>query len=248
MFDKRGKKKKDSDSGHWGDLFEKSSAAAWKCRKVLLDVIRSDQAAGVRSEAVRLLAEMARSSHGKPWVKPKDEAKLVEFFRRQTGADSDLAVQASCALALGLLRDEPTAAAAVAAVFAKSKAVPVRTAAAAAWSLMSSAVPTEALRMLLEGILDETLRPADAEDIPSPLPGRYAELGMPLGRKFAEVFTSGRTGGPLPAALIVAQCVCPRAGRIGEGARRTVCRSRAAAEDAADRLGGPAAPEGSGAG
>ena len=181
MFDKRGKKKKDSDSGHWEDLFEKSSAAAWKCRKLLLDVIRSDQAAGVRSEAVRLLAEMARSSHGKAWVKPKDEAKLVEFFRRQASADSDLAVQASCALALGLLRDEPAAAAAVAAVFAKTKAVPVRTAAAAARSLMAAAVPTDALRVLLDGILDETLRPADAEDIPSPLPGAYAELGMPLG-------------------------------------------------------------------
>ena len=181
MFDQRSKKKKDPDSRHSEALFDKSSAAAWKSRRLLVDVIRSDQAAGVRAEAVRLLAEMARSSHGKPWVKPGDEAKLVEFFRRQAGADSDLAVRASCALALGLLRDEPTAAVAVASVFAKAEAVAVRTAAAAAWCLMASAVPADALRMLLEGILDETLRSADAEDIPSPLPGRYAELGMPLG-------------------------------------------------------------------
>lgn len=181
LFDKRGKKKKDSDSSHWGALSDKSSKAAWKCRKLLLDVIRSNQPAVARCEAVRLLAEMARSSHGKPWVKARDEAKLAECFRRQAVADSDLAVQASCALALGLMRDEPTAAAAVAAVFAKSKAVPVRTAAAAAWSLMPLAVPTEALRLLLDGILDETLRPADVEEIPSPLPGAYAELGMPLG-------------------------------------------------------------------
>jgi hypothetical protein len=213
MFDKRGKKKKDSDSGHWEALFEKSSAAAWKCRRLLFDVIRSDQVASVRSEAVRLLAEMARSSHGKPWVKPKDEAKLVEFFRRQAGADSDLAVQASCALALGPLRDEPTAAAAVAGVFAKSKAVPVRTAAAAAWSLMASALPTEALRMLLEGILDEKLRPADAEDIPSPLPGRYAELGMPLGGRSPKTSPPAALAVPFPPLpLWLDASVCKPAG------------------------------------
>ena len=182
LFDKRGrKKKKDSDSGHWEALFEKSAAAAWKCRKLLVGVVRSDQAADVRREAVRLLAEMGRSSVGQRWVKSKEAANLVAFFRRQAGADPDMAVRASCALALGRMRDEPTAADAVAAVFAKAKAVPIRTAAAAAWCLLPSAVPAEALRTLMEGILDETLRPADAEDIPSPLPGRYAEFGLPLG-------------------------------------------------------------------
>jgi len=189
MFDRRGRKKKDSDDAHWGALFEKSSAAAWKRHQLLREVIRSDQAASVRAEAVRLLAEMARSSLGRPWAKPEDAAKLVTFFRRQAGADSDIAVRASCALALGLLRDEPTAAAAVAAVFAKAKDIAVRTAAAAAWSLMPSAVPAEASRLLLEGILDEVLRPADAEEIPSPLAYRYAELGLPLG---------GQSRPPLP--------------------------------------------------
>lgn len=198
MFDKRGKKKKDSDSSFWGALLDKSSAAAWKCRRLLVDVVRSDQAAGVRSEAVRLLAEMACSSHGKPWVKPKDQANLVEFFRRQAGADSDLGVRASCGLALGLLRDEPTAAAAVALVYAKAKTIPIRTAAAAAWCLIASAVPTEALRLLLEGILDETLRSADAEDIPSPLPGRYAELGMPLGESSPNSSPSAALAVPFP--------------------------------------------------
>jgi len=49
--------------------------------------------------------------------------------------------------------------------------------------------------MLLEGVLDETLRPADAEDIPSPLADRYAELGQPL---------SGSSPTPSsPAALAV---------------------------------------------
>jgi HEAT repeat protein len=193
MFDQRGRKKKDSDSGHWEALFAKSSAAAWKCRKLLVAVIRSDQAAGVRSEAVRLLAEMARSSLGKPWVRSNEAAKLVAVFRRQAGADPDLPVRASCALALGLLRDESTAASAVAAVFAKAKAIPVRTACAAAWSLMPSAVPAEASRLLLEGILHEVLRPADSEETPSPLAYRYAELGLPLG---------GRSEAPLPPAAL----------------------------------------------
>lgn len=142
---------------------------------------------------MRLLAEMARSSLGKPWVKPKEAAKLIAFFRRQASADPDRAVRASCALALGLLRDEPTAASAVAAVFAKAKAGSVRTAAAASCGLMASAVPGEASRLLLEGILDETLRPADAEDIPSPLANRYAELGLPL---------SGSSSTPSPPAAL----------------------------------------------
>lgn len=193
MFDQRGREKKDSDSGHWEGLFEKSAAAAWNCRELMLEVIRSDQAANVRAEAVRLLAEMARSSLGKPWAKPKDAAKLVAFFQRQAGADPDLAVRASCVLGLGLLRDEPTAASAVAAVFAKATSTPVRTAAAAAWSLMPTAVPAEASRMLLEGILDDVLRPADTEEIPSPLADRYAELGLPLG---------GLSQPPMPSATL----------------------------------------------
>jgi hypothetical protein len=182
------------DRDHWKSRFEKSAAAAWKCRKLLVAVVRSDQAASLRCEAVRLLAEVARSSQGEPWVKPEEAAKLVAFFRRQAGSDRDTAVRASCLLALGLLRDKPTAAAAVAEVFAKVKAGPVRTAAAAAWSLMASAVPAEVSRVLLEGILDETLPPADVVDIPSPLADRYAELGLPLG---------GGSPPPPPPALAV---------------------------------------------
>lgn len=181
MFDSRGRKKKDSNGDHWESRFEKSAAAAWKCRELLIEVIRSDQPANVRSEAVRLLAEMARSSLDQPWVKPRETAKLVAFFRRQATSDRDTTVRASSALALGLLRDEPTAAAAVAAVFAKAKAGPIQTAAAASWGLMRSAVPAEVSRILLEGVLDETLRPVDEEDIPSPLADRYSEFGLPLG-------------------------------------------------------------------
>src|SRR5579862_7209142 len=66
MFGRR--RNKSSDGDFWKSLFEKSVAASWKCRELLIEVVRSDQAAGVRAEAVRLLAEMARSSLWKPWV------------------------------------------------------------------------------------------------------------------------------------------------------------------------------------
>jgi HEAT repeat protein len=181
MFDKRGRKKKNTDSDHWEALLDKSSATSWKCRKLMLDVIRSNQEAGLRAEAVRLLAEMGRSSFGKPWTNSTDLAKLVSFFRRQSGTDPDMAVRASCVLALGLLRDEPTTATAVVAVFSKAKDVIVRTAAAASWCLTNSTVPPEASRILLEGILEESLRPSDAEEVYSPLVERYAEFGLPLG-------------------------------------------------------------------
>lgn len=170
-----------SSPNYWTRLFNKSAAACWKHRQLLVDVVRSAQPAEVRCEAVRLLAELARSSLGEPWVKPKEAAKLVTMLRGRATADRDTAVRASCALALGLLRDEPTAADAVATVFAKAKAAPVRTAAAAAWCLTRATVPAAALQVLLEGILDETLRPAAARHIPSPLAVAYSEFGLTLG-------------------------------------------------------------------
>lgn len=186
-FERRDEDESDNDSDdcsserYWKSQFEKSAAAAWKRRALLVDVVRSAQPADMRCEAVRLLAEMGRSILGQAWIKPKDVAKLVTMFRSRATADRDTAVRASCALALGLLRDEPTAAAAVATVFAKAKAAPVRTAAAASWCLMRATVPAEALRALLEGILDETLRRADERRISSPLAVGYAKFGLALG-------------------------------------------------------------------